>query len=413
MRQPTASPRGGEPARTRPFPLRQFVLKTHSRCNLACTYCYLYAGPDHGWRERPRTTASAVTRRTAERIAEHAAAHRLPSVSVVLHGGEPLLAGARTLAATVTEVRALAPPGCAVHASVQTNGTLLTRDRLRVLREARIRVGVSLDGGLLAHNRARTDHAGRPSWPAVTAALRLLAETAPEAYGGVLCVVDPRNDPVEVYESLLAFRPPAIDLLLPHGNWTSPPPGLPAPANDPAPYGRWLTAVFDRWWDDSERRTRIRLFEECVALLLGLPAAVERLGLQPFTAVVVETDGSIEQVDSLKSAYEGAAATGLDVFRHSFDDALAHPGVAARQSGLAALAAACRACPLVAVCGGGHYAHRYRAPSGFRNPSVYCADLAYLIRHIAARVRRAATAGRAPAAVSGAPARAPGEDGGP
>ncbi|MEW1860817.1 FxsB family cyclophane-forming radical SAM/SPASM peptide maturase [Streptomyces sp. NPDC088194] len=381
------------PAPEPPSPIRQFILKTHSRCNLACTYCYLYAGPDHTWRDRPRVPADEVTARTATRIAEHAAAHRLTDVSVVFHGGEPLLAGAGRLAADLDVIRAALPPGCAVHGSVQTNATLLTRDRVRTLADAGLRIGVSLDGGLPGHNRERVDHAGRPSWPAAAAGLRLLAAHAPEAYGGVLCVVDLRHDPVEVYDSLLAFDPPAIDLLLPHGNWTSPPPGLPAPADDPAPYGRWLTTVFDRWWDAPERRTRIRLFEECVALLLGVPAAIERLGLQPFTAVVVETDGAIEQVDSLKSAYEGAAATGLDVFRNSFDDALAHPGVAARQAGLAALGATCRACALVTVCGGGHYAHRYRAGAGFGNPSVYCADLARLVRHTAHRLAQAADTG--------------------
>ncbi|MBM9503617.1 FxsB family radical SAM/SPASM domain protein [Streptomyces sp. KK5PA1] len=380
-------------------------MKAHSRCDLACTYCYVYAGPDRSWRARPRTPSPRVRRRTAQRIAEHAEKHALPAISVVLHGGEPLLAGAEHLAETVEEIRTLVPPNCAVHPSVQTNATLLSPERLRVLSAAGIRVGVSLDGGRPAHNAQRVDHAGRPAWPATAKGLRLLAETAPEAYGGVLCVVDLRHDPVEVYESLLDFRPPAIDLLLPHGNWTSPPPGLPAraraqalsgdpaPLGAPAPYGHWLTAVFDRWWDDSKRRTRIRLFEECVALLLGVPATIERLGLQPFTAVVVETDGSIEQVDSLKSAYEGAAATGLDIFRHSFDDVLAHPAVAARQQGLAALSTICRACDLVTVCGGGHYAHRYRAGHAFANPSVYCADLAHLIRHVSRRLHEAA-AGR-------------------
>lgn len=388
-KEPRAGDTGGP--RPTPVPIRQFILKTHSRCNLACTYCYLYAGPDHGWRDRPRQPTEGVVRRTAERIAEHAAAHGLQEVAVVLHGGEPLLAGAERLAADVELVRRTVP--ATVHAVVQTNATLLTADAVRTLAAARIGVGVSLDGGRAAHNAARVDHAGRPGWPAASAGLRLLARTAPEAYAGVLSVVDLRYDPVEVYESLLDFAPPAIDLLLPHGNWSAPPPGLPAPPGDPAPYGRWLTAVFDRWWQADRRRTRVRLFEECVALLLGVPAAIERLGLQPFTAVVVETDGSIEQVDSLKSAYEGAAATGTDVFRHSFDDVLAHPGVAARQAGLAALGPACRACALVTVCGGGHYAHRYLAGEGFRNPSVYCADLAFLIRHIGARLAAAAGAG--------------------
>ncbi|MCX5105919.1 FxsB family radical SAM/SPASM domain protein [Streptomyces sp. NBC_00439] len=373
----------------------QFIVKVHGRCNLACRYCYLYAGPDHTWRDRPAAAAPAVLDRTAHRIAEHAAAHRLSEAALVLHGGEPLLAGAGRLAAFADRVRALAPAGCTVHTTVQTNATLLTEARTATLARHGIRIGISLDGGLAAHNTQRTDHAGRPSWPAASRGARLLADRHPDAYAGILTVVDPRTDPVEMYESLLALRPPALDLLLPHGNWTNPPPGLPragTASGRPTPYGDWLTTVFDRWWRVGRRETRIRLFEECIALLLGLPAATESLGLDPVDAIVVETDGTIEQVDSLKSAYDTAAATGLDIFRHTFDDALRHPGVAARRGGADALAATCRACPLLTVCGGGHYAHRYRAENGFANPSVYCADLERLVRHVAARLSDA-TAG--------------------
>ncbi|MFG2884837.1 FxsB family cyclophane-forming radical SAM/SPASM peptide maturase [Streptomyces sp. NPDC048297] len=375
-----------------PRPFRQFIVKMHGRCNLACTYCYLYEGPDHTWRTRPATASARVLERTADRIARHARAHALTTVSLVLHGGEPLLAGADTLARFTDDVRARVPAGCAVQATVQTNATVLTRERAAVLARHDIRVGISLDGGTAAHNARRVDHAGRPSWPAAARGARMVAEYFPQSYAGVLTVVDPTTDPVGTYESLLALRPPALDLLLPHGNWSAPPPHCGG-----ARHGAWLCRVFDRWWSAGRRETRVRLFEECLALLLGLPAATESLGLQPFDALVIETDGSIEQTDSLKSAYEGAAETGLDVFRHDFDQALRHPGVAARQAGLAALAGRCRACPLVTVCGGGHYAHRYRAGKGFENPSVYCADLQLFIQHVAGRLAADAR-GECPAA---------------
>ncbi|MFG3047833.1 FxsB family cyclophane-forming radical SAM/SPASM peptide maturase [Streptomyces sp. NPDC048241] len=367
------------PTRVAPRPFRQFIVKAHGRCNLACRYCYLYEGPDRTWRDRPAAAPAEVLHRTADRIGRHARDHALTALSLVLHGGEPLLAGADTLAAFTDTVRARVPEGCAVHATVQTNATLLTHDRAAHLARHGIRIGISLDGGSAALNHRRVDHAGRPSWPAAARGARLVADRFPEAYAGVLTVVDPTTDPVGTYESLLALRPPALDLLLPHGNWSAPPPHTGA-------YGDWLCRVFDRWWSAGRRETRVRLFEECLALLLGLPAATESLGLAPFDAVVIETDGSIEQVDSLKSAYDGAAETGLDVFRHDFDQALAHPGVVARQTGLAGLAGRCRACPLVRVCGGGHYAHRYRAGHGFQNPSVYCADLQRFIRHVATRL---------------------------
>ncbi|MGW7421068.1 FxsB family cyclophane-forming radical SAM/SPASM peptide maturase [Streptomyces sp. NPDC054813] len=362
-------------------PFRQFIVKVHGRCNLACTYCYLYEGPDSTWRTRPAAAPPAVLDRTADRIAEHARTHGLTTVSLVLHGGEPLLAGPDTLGRLTDAVRTRVPDACTVQPTVQTNATLLTEERLTVLARHGIRVGISLDGGRPEHNARRVDHAGRPSWPAAVRGARLVADRFPESYAGILAVVDPMLDPVETYESLLELRPPALDLLLPHGNWSAPPPQW-----GDARHGDWLCAVFDRWWSAGRRETRVRLFEECLALLLGLPAATESLGLSPFDALVVETDGTIEQVDSLKSAYEGAARTGLDVFRHTFDEALRHPGVAARHAGVAALADECRACPLLAVCGGGHYAHRYRAGHGFRNPSVYCADLKRFIRHVAGRL---------------------------
>ncbi|MFD8548998.1 FxsB family cyclophane-forming radical SAM/SPASM peptide maturase [Streptomyces sp. NPDC059649] len=378
-------------------PFRQFVLKVHSRCNLACTYCYIYAGPDRSWRERPRTVPAATVRQTALRIAEHARTHRLREIRVDLHGGEPLLTGPGPLLDQAAAIRAALPAGCTAHFGVQTNGTRLTPDTVDALAGAGFRIGLSLDGGTPALNHRRLDHAGRPSWPAVSRAVELL-RARPDAFAGILCTLDVSADPAEVYGSLRALDAPMLDFLLPHANWSSPPPAaLPGHGPRPAPpgpagpagrtpYGDWLCTVFDLWWNGGPG-PRVRVFTEILGLLLGRPSTSEAVGLSPVVALVVDTDGAIEQVDSLKSAYEGAAATGLDVFRHSFDQALAHPGMAARRSGRDGLAAQCRSCALVEVCGGGNYAHRYRADTGgFTNPSVYCADLERLIRHIAARL---------------------------
>jgi uncharacterized protein len=145
-------------------------------------------------------------------------------------------------------------------------------------------------------------------------------------------------------------------------------------------------AVFDRWYGAPKQETRVRFFEEVITLVLGGASRTEQVGLSPTAVVVVESDGAIEQADSLKSAYHGAAATGLNVLTNPFDAALVHPGVVARQIGLAALSDTCLACPVHAICGAGHYAHRYRAGHGFRNPSVYCADMRQLIDHVRARV---------------------------
>lgn len=366
-------------------PFRQFVLKIHSRCNLACEYCYIYEGADTSWRRRPVRMAPDILRRTVRRISEHAATHGLAGIRVDLHGGEPLLAGPGPLVSAAAQLRAALPPSCVLDITVQTNGTLLTEAVLDRLSAAGIRVGISLDGGTAVLNARRVDHGGRPSWPAVSRAARLLS-TRPGTYSGVLATIDVDADPAEVYSSLVSLRPPSMDLLLPHANWTT----RPAVGDgEPAPHGRWLRTAFDLWWDAVPAAPPVRLFREIIGLLLGRPGTSEAVGLSPMAALVVDTDGSIEQVDSLKSAYEGATVTGFHVATEALDDVLDHPGVVARQLGSAGLAPQCGRCSLAGVCGGGNYAHRYREGSGYLHPSVYCADLETLIRHVALRLQAA------------------------
>ncbi|MDQ0937438.1 sulfatase maturation enzyme AslB (radical SAM superfamily) [Streptomyces turgidiscabies] len=218
----------------RAVPLRQFTLKVHSRCNLSCSYCYIYHGSDGSWRDHPPRVLSQVMRRTAGRIAEHVVAHGLTDVRVDFHGGEPLLSGPDILLEYLAAIRAAVPATCATPATVQTNGTLLTERVLLALAKAGIRVGLSLDGGAPELNRRRVDHAGRPSWPAVERAARLLTRH-PQSYAGLLCTIDLEQDPVAVYRSLVALGPPSLDLLLPHANWSSPPPGLPMRAHQRPP----------------------------------------------------------------------------------------------------------------------------------------------------------------------------------
>jgi uncharacterized protein len=349
-----------------PVPFQQFIVKVHSRCNLSCSYCYVYEMADQAWRQQPKRMTRPIAAKMVERIAEHARRHHLPSVEVILHGGEPLLAGPQWLTELAGSLRAQVP--AQVNIGVQTNGTLLRPSLLDTLKDLGIRVGVSLDGDAEATGRHRVYANGRNSFADVADGLYLLDSPGyRDIYGGILCTIDVRNDPVATYEALLKFNPPATDLLLPHANWSCPPPG--------SGYADWLIAVFDRWYCAPAEETRIRIFTELIQLILGQPGAVEGLGLQPSTLVVVETDGAIKQLDSLSSAYPGAADTGRHILTDSFDAVLDHPTTVARQLGAQALAPECQACPVMTTCGGGLYPHRYRSGSGFRHPSVYCADL--------------------------------------
>lgn len=374
----------------RPLPFTQFVVKIHGRCNLSCDYCYIYEMADQSWRAKPMAMARATVDRTAYRITEHLTAHRdeLSQVIVTFLGGEALLVGADELDYAATAFRAAAPVGIEAVLSVTTNGILLDDPRmLAVLEKHDIKVTLSLDGARDAHDRHRRYANGKGSFDAVMRGVEALraAATAPDRLRNVLCVVDLENDPLETYEALAAVGAPQVDFLLPLDDWEHTPPGWTGGTGGTA-YADWLIPIFERWYATVPVPTSVRFFDSIVGLVLGGHSTTEAVGLEDFQSLTIDTDGSIELIDALKSTFQDAPLTGLDVFGNAFDEARLHPGVVARQRGPAGLCATCQACSLRDICGGGQYTNRYAAGSGFLNPTVYCTDQAKLITHIRARV---------------------------
>lgn len=394
LRSSTAYPPFPRQDTVRSAPFRQFVLKVHSRCDLACDHCYIYEAADQGWRAQPMVMSVATAEAVGRRIAEHAGPAGLSLVRVVLHGGEPLLAGARRLGEIIAAVSDPLlgldkPPR--LDWRIHSNGVRLDEELCELFSKHNVKVGISLDGDLAANDLHRRYANGRSSHAQVLAALDLLRSPRfRHLYAGILCTIDLRNDPVAVYRALAEQAPPRIDLLLPHATWDAAPPrpdGIARPSTpaDPA-YARWLLSVYEAWSADG-RPFGIRIFDSIRSTRHGGPPLTEALGLAPSDVLVIETDGAIEQADSLKVAFDGAVDTGLNVHRDPLSAASANARIEARQTGPSALSAQCRACPVLGSCGGGLYAHRYRAAdaaaddpaAAFRNPTVYCADLLHLI----------------------------------
>ena len=360
-----------------------YVLKIASRCNLNCTYCYMYNLADQSWRSQPKQMSPDVVRLFCSKLLHHCQNHSRKLVHLTLHGGEPLLLGVHRLDALITDITfQLKAGGVASKITIQTNGTLFTRPFGEMLRKHGISVGVSLDGPPEINDRHRVDHQGRGTSGLVEIGLRLLTEEYRDIFAGLLCVVNLNADPTKTYEYLSSFSPPTVNFLLPVDNHDRLPPGMDY-VGVSSKYGDWLCAVFDAW-SVAAIPSRVLFINSIINLLMGRHSLTEGFGGDESRILVIETDGSLEAVDSLKATFPGATNLGLNIREHDFDLALERLRDWARAQGLDAVPPACTACKYQRVCGSGDQATRYSAANGFRNPSIYCRDLQRIISHIAA-----------------------------
>lgn len=372
-------PGQGPPEREIP-PLGWIVLKVVQRCNLNCTYCYVYNRGDDSWAERPNLISDEVAVALAGRIREQCATYSLDEFVIELHGGEPLLLGKRRMRHLVELLRR----ECAgVHLKVimQTNGLLLDHQWLELFDELGITFGLSLDGPAALADRFRVRLDGRGSTEELLAKVHTLRAASPlfdRTNTGVLCVANPDADGGALVRwfSEQGFR--AFDFLLPDGNYANLPPGW----RGAEPYRRFLVSAFEEWYGMGKAAPRIRTFEVMIRAFMGERPVLDALGGDLRALCVVETDGSIGISDVARICGGKFSRDTLNVFEHRLD-------MHAEGYGLDEIQApcdSCRRCPYVDNVGGGFLPHRFDGAS-FDNPSIYCPALCGLAEVIYEHLR--------------------------
>ncbi len=366
-----------------PFPIRTYIFKSTAFCNLNCTYCYIFNLGDSSFQGRPKVMPQEVVETAARRMVEQAREQGLRKIDVCFHGGEPMLAGKDWLRRSVDTFRRAGGEEIQFCYSLQTNGTLVDHAWVKLFAELEIGISLSLDGTREVNDRARVNFAGRGSYDDAVRGLRVLLDT-PEGrkvFGGVLCVVDPQTDGLAIYRHFRELGVKVMDFLLPlDHNWDNPPPGL--GTSEATPYADYLIPIFDDWWSEDDGTVQVRYFQTILSHLFGSLRGVDSLGGHPVSFAIIDTDGSIEPLDSLRACGDGLTRVGLDVYGNRVTELYDQPIYKLALAGQEGLCEMCRICPFHDVCGGGYLPHRFRGDNLFANPTVYCRDLWKLINHI-------------------------------
>ncbi|MEK6334274.1 MAG: cyclophane-forming radical SAM/SPASM peptide maturase YhhB [Acidobacteriota bacterium] len=360
------------------------LVKVASRCNINCTYCYVYNMGDSGWAEMPNHISQETTFAVAKALKELTQIQTRP-FAVVLHGGEPLLLGPGKLDRVLTELRSVVPSECSF--GLQTNGILISEEILDVCFRHKTTVSVSIDGPKHVHDRGRIGHDKLGTYDKVLLGINKLRRHPNSAFlfSGLLAVIDPTSEPQEVYEFFKTLSPPGVDFLYRDGNHTRLPEGKESLRS--TEYGQWLTRLVDIYLFDQDPLP-IRFIDDLIKLTLGGKGTKDGAGLTDFGILVIDTDGSITKNDTLKSSFHGADrfARGWSVHGNSLKDILSSVEFAESHALQRPTSKICLSCPELQVCGGGMTLHRWRNTNEYDNTSVYCADQLLVIGEIRRQV---------------------------
>jgi uncharacterized protein len=354
------------------------VLKVSEECNLRCTYCYEYVGkyaraPLGGHKRMSRETISLLI----ERILEHRQRYPEDSFTVALHGGEPLLWGLSHLDWSLNCLRDAIPD---LRLAIQTNGVLLSERHLALFSSVGASVSISTDGpNIYQQNRVTRGHA-QPVSEQIDRSIRLILESAPHLFGGVLVVADLDTEPAPILSYLQDLGVRDCDFLLPIASREL---ALDEIVELNSKATVYLHSLLDAWMAIGFDNLRLRWFLELATSRHFANAGqvyghkLDSLGGNLSQVLTLETNGDLWDVDvnRMLGPKRVSAAKLSTTSIYEYGNAISsHYG--------ATCASSCRECEFFEMCGGGYVPHRFDGIS-IDHPTVYCDTMKQICARVA------------------------------
>lgn len=360
------------------------LIKVASRCNINCTYCYVYHMGDDNWSRMSKFMDEETIVAMCNSFSQLTLIQDKP-FSVVLHGGEPLLLGKRKLFELLQSLRKVLSEKYPI--SIQTNGILISNEILDICSKFKVSVAVSIDGPQHVHDRFRVSHAKEGTFAKVMEGIKLLSNHPDSSFlnAGLLAVIDPNSDPTEVYKFFKTLPAPSVDFLYRDGNFDKLPMGKASIFS--LEYGDWMVRLLDEYLSDMFPLP-IRILDDMMKVLLGGSGSKEGMGLTDFGILIIDTDGTLMKNDTLKSSYNGADKfqNKLNIKDGNLLSFIQSEEYLQYKKMQRPTHRSCIECPNLNICGGGMILHRWSEKNRFDNPSIYCSDQIYLIESIQNRI---------------------------
>lgn len=360
----------------------EVVLKLTERCNLNCTYCYVFNGVDDSYKMHPPILSPEKCIEVAKYLRQACESLNLNKLQIDFHGGEPMLIGKQRFAEYCEIFQNTLNSVVDLSLAIQTNATLIDSEWVDLFSNYKVSPGVSLDGTKLINDKNRIDFEGRGTYDKTVFGLKLLKSAYDEGKIdslGVLCVINPENSAKDIYQHFvhdLGIR--TMDFLLPDLNHDT------IGERDTTLDGQFLCDLFDCWAKDDNPKIFIRTLNSIMSLLMGGRSKVMGFGQEVPLAVGISTDGTVGPDDILRACGTEFYSTNFNIHDSTLSEFLSSNKMKSILNAGKNIPDPCKNCCWETTCGGGHLIHRFSKQTGFEKESVLCGGLKELYAHIGA-----------------------------
>ena len=288
-------------------PLYVMLKPVGAVCNLACEYCY-YLEKARLYKETPK---HVMSEKLLEKfIEEYINSQTMPQVLFTWHGGETFMRPISFYKKAI-ELQKKYANGRTIDNCIQTNGTLLTDEWCKSLKENNFLVGVSIDGPQEFHDEYRRNRQGQPSFQKVMKGINLLKKYGVE-WNAMAVVNDFNADyPLDFYHFFkeldcryIQFTPiverlgkRTDGLTLSSAIQNTDGTELAEFSITPKQWGNFLCTIFDEWVREDVGKFFIQLFDSTLANWIGEQPGVCTLAKTCGHAGVMEFNGDVYSCD--------------------------------------------------------------------------------------------------------------------
>lgn len=359
----------------------QTILKIADACNLNCSYCYYYADSFSPEIPPNKLMPKHVVETYFQKVVDHCRIHGLQKYGILLHGGEPLLAGKKYYRWLFELARRYFGNEIEIEWSLQTNGVLLDDEYVGLFRENGVSISVSLDGPKEIHNRFRLDKRGRGTFAETIDALELLERNGyPPA---ILCTIFPDDDGHKVYTYFRSLDIKWMNFMLPDYSYDT------FPYDDLSAHNKnclaYMKGAFDAWFEEDNPAVSVQYFKDLVRSSIGERTEMCTMQESCPNFITLETNGTVNHCDVMRLSGTSNYETGVSI-QEPLDAIDEHPIHRKMGEPQGLLCSTCRACEFLSSCGGHCPGTRYSEENGFDNVSIYCEFFKAFIPYVEGRV---------------------------